>query len=162
MKKTILNLLLFISFLSIESCTTEDEEINRQYQLMNASDTTIKIKFYNTFSNTSFETEVEPEDVFLGDVLIYRSGNDQWNDENSVFPSSAYKNSDSLVVIFDEKLYLTLFYTAKTSTSYSYSEPIDRNIFRHGNYEEIERENFQFKITQQDYENAEPCNGNCD
>ena len=30
-----------------------------------------------------------------------------------------------------------------------------------GNYEEIEKERFQFKITQQDYENAADCSGNC-
>lgn len=164
MKNIIFNLTAYLLLFSIESCTTEAEEIDRQYQLINTSEVDIKIKFYNTFSNTStlFETQIEPNGIFLGDILTYRSGNDQLNEENSFYPSSAYKNSDSLVVIFDEIKQITLYYTPVSSTSVSFSEPINRNLFRHGNYEKIENERFQFKIIQQDYENAEDCNGNCE
>mgnify|MGYP000037857964 CR=1 FL=1 len=43
-----------------------------------------------------------------------------------------------------------------------FSNPTDRNLFRHGSYQELKNEEFQFEITQQDYENAEDCDENCD
>ncbi len=162
MKNIVLNLTLLISIFFIESCVPEAVEIDRQYQLINKSETNIRIKFFNTFSNDLYVIQLSKDVVYLGDVLTYRSGNTQLNENNSSFPTRALKDSDSLKMIFDNTKYLISKYTSGVSAENAFSSPINRNLFRHGNYEEIEKERFQFKITQQDYENAEDCNGNCD
>ncbi|MGB0769173.1 MAG: hypothetical protein ACPGPB_00305 [Flavobacteriaceae bacterium] len=164
MKNIVFNLMVLVLIFSIKSCgITEAGEINRQYQLMNASGVDIKITFYNTFSNTSFEAQIDKNGIFLGNVLTYRSGNDQWNYPNTHFPSSAFNKSDSLKIVFGNSKYLTCKYTVGDHPYEDvFSSPVGRNLFRNGNYEEIEKEKFQFKITQQDYDNAADCNGNCD
>lgn len=158
-----LPLSLLISILFLESCVVEAEEIDRQYQLINTSDTSIKIEFYNTYLNTSFEAQIENEGVYLGDILTYRSGNDQWNFPNTPFPSFAFNNTDSLKIIFNDSKFLIYKFTPGDHPYENvFSNPVDRNLFRNGNYEQINKERFQFNITQQDYENAEDCNGDCD
>lgn len=163
MKNIIFNLIVFISIFFIKSCIPEAEEIKRQYQLMNASEKSVKITFYNTFSNTSFETQIDKSHIFLGDVLTYRSGNAQWNYPNISFPASAFKNTDSLKIIFNESKYSIYKYSAGDHPYEDvFSTPLDRNLFRNGNYVNIGNDAFQYTITQQDYENAKPCSGNCD
>ncbi|MDC1503848.1 hypothetical protein N8475_01530 [Winogradskyella sp.] len=42
-----------------------------------------------------------------------------------------------------------------------FSEPTDRNLFRGGNYIDIGNDNYEFVLTQEDYDNAIPCDGDC-
>ncbi len=160
---SILKLSLLISILLLGSCVVEAIEIDRQYQIKNASETSIKIEFYNTYLDTSFEAQIEKEGVLLGDILTYRSGNDQWNYPNTSFPSLAFADTDSLKIIFNESKFLIYkFNVGDHPYENVFSNPVKGNLFRNGNYEQIGKEKFQIKISQQDYENAEYCNGNCD
>lgn len=43
-----------------------------------------------------------------------------------------------------------------------FSEPVERNLLRTGNYEDVGNEESQFTITQQDFDNATPCDGPCE
>ena len=162
MKNISLILVSIFSIFLIVSCVTEAEEIDRQYQILNMSKVDVMIKFYNTYKNESFEITLSNNETYLPDILTYRSGNAQLSDQNSYYPSGAYQDSDSLVLIFNNEKLITNYYEAETAFKYLFSEPINRNIFRHGNYVQIQKEVFQFTITEQDYENAEECNGNCE
>jgi hypothetical protein len=72
---------------------------------------------------------------------------------------SAVFGADSLSMIFDNtKVATQVFFTS----SEMFSEPVNRNVFLNTNYEAIGGERFLFKITEVDYENATPCNGDCD
>lgn len=155
-------LLLFIVF--IAGCGPEAPEIDRRYQILNLSNTIIKIKFYDSFSYSLLlaETQLKTGDLFEGDFLVRKAGNPQLSYPDSNYPSRAFRGSDSLVIIFNDQAYHTQRFYATAPTSSSYSQPIDRNIFRHGNYTEVEKEKFQFEISQKDYENAEDCNGSCE
>ena len=137
---------------------------HRQYQIMNNSESNIKIKFFDTFSNDSSEIEIGENKLYKGNLLEYREGNHpQLSENNSFFPNRAYKDADSLVIIFDNIKLLSQYYRHTSPFEVSFSNPKDRNLFKHGNYERLGKEDiFQFTITQQDYENAEDCNGNCE
>ena len=147
----------------ISSCgVTEADEFNRQYQITNTSDYHLTLIFFNTFSNTSFEVQLLEEEIYNGDLLTYRSGNPQLSTTNSFYPSSAYEMSDSLLIIFDNAKKLGVYYTLTSSTEALFSNPLERNLFRHGSYENNGNDSFNFKITNDDYGNAEDCEGNCE
>ena len=56
-----------------------------------------------------------------------------------------------------------LFYSFDSSEEIIiFSDPVDRNIFRASNYLQIDDEEFLFVLTQEDYNNATPCDGPCE
>jgi hypothetical protein len=79
-------------------------------------------------------------------------------DPNYTGPQNSFL-SDSVVIIFNDQRKLSTFLISDVAGTFS--EPKFRNIFRHGNYEAIGNDKFLFKITEEDYENAIPCDGDC-
>ncbi len=154
--------LLLLSMLNMVGCVTESLEIDRQYQIANKSQHPIRIRFHDTFREISFEVALEVNEVYNGDVLTYRSGNDQLDDKDSFFPSSAYGNSDSLTIFFNDTKYVNKYFTLTSPTKALFSEPSVRNPFRHGSYKRAKNEEFLFEITEEDYELAISCEGPCD
>lgn len=162
MKSSVLKLVGVLLFCSALSCVTESDEIDRQYQIENVSGFDVTITFFDTFTDESFEVTINNGQVYNGDLLTYTSGNPQLNKSESFFPSEAYKKSDSLEIVFNNEKYITAFITFMTPTEATFSEPKERNLFRHGSYRKQDNEFFIFTISEEDYQAAQPCNGVCD
>ena len=153
------NLILFLSVVIFStSCVTESRMYPRQYSLKNESNQVIKLKFYFKYYNQLVYGEIitlNNTEVFNGGVLE----TDQPHSNEINHPIiNAFKSSDSLIVIYNDlkKSTFSIGFNGDLST------PIERNLFRHGNYENLGNDDFQFTIMEEDYNNAEDCNGNCD
>lgn len=151
-------IIISLTILSFFSCVRESEMYQRQYSLKNESGQIVKLKFYLKYSNQL---------IFEEEIIL--SNNDVFNAENLEFSkplsnnvdylvNTAYRASDSLIVVYDNQkksTYTVDFYG-------SFSTPLNRNLFRHGNYEYLGNDQFQFTFTEEDYENAEDCGGPCE
>ena len=145
-------------FLSVLGCTDNEVEMNRRdYIIENNTNFSVNIKFYNV-SNGILNNQTSGILNNNGNQLTNKVEQDQPFTNSEDVPIFAHV-SDSVKIIFNnEKFYINTFNTFNES----FSEPISRNIFRHSNYEDLGNERYLYNITQQDYENAEDCNGNCD
>ncbi|RAJ12163.1 hypothetical protein [Olleya aquimaris] len=160
--KTIFKLILVtVGLIFIQSCWPEAREINRQYQIKNNSTVELQIRFFNTFDDTFFDINILENEIYNGDVLTYTTGNDQWFEDNGSFPRRAYFDCDSLKIIFSNSKFITYDYTSGLWDSSAFSLPLNRHPLRHGNYSEVQKEVFQFIITEYDFNNATPCDGDC-
>ncbi|TVZ25916.1 hypothetical protein JM83_0857 [Gillisia sp. Hel_I_86] len=155
MKKTIF-LLPLLFFLN---CGPEAKMYKRTYIIENDTQQELKIKFYYKFDGSlSNELKLTPRSSYNGEQ--FEVGQPLSVDPNAIYPSSSL-SSDSLVIIFNnEKKKINVVNDLQDGIFFS--DPIERNIFRHGNYEDIGGDQFLYIITQQDYENAMPCDGDCD
>ena len=156
MKKIIFVLPLLLIF----SCGPEAKMHKRTYVVENSTDMSVEIYFYERFESRLKQNIVlGPDQEMAGVELEF----DQpfINDPNEFWPNLSLYSSDSVVIIFNNERKKTdvLF---KSAEGISFSEPIERNVFRHGNYEDISGENFLFSITKQDFESATPCNADCE
>ncbi len=142
-------------FLSVLGCTDNEVEKNRRdYVIENDTNLMVNITFYDRVNGNTIASRIlNPSDELIGTV-------EQTSDfDNSGFTTSSAFQADSVRLIIDNaKFYTNVFNTINNA----FSEPINRNLFRHSNYENLGNERYLFKITQQDYENAEDCNENCD
>lgn len=145
MKKLIF---ILISFL-LTGCPEGIERSDRYYILENNSNHEIVIKFYHEGILLDYLTTVLSEDEKHRGSIRYQNTSDSF-----FFPSNAFK-SDSIVVDFDNLKRTTY---AIDFINQSYSEPIDRNIFNHENYEHKGNDRFLFSITEEDYNRAEDMN----
>ena len=142
-------------FLSIFGCTDNEVDlIDRTYIIENDTEFTIDIKFYNKINNgLNIETSG-----------ILNSKGDRLSEKIQIIdnlpeglPASAFI-ADSVKVIINGNKFFTCVYNFNDN---QFTEPLNRNIFRHSNYVDLGNEKYLFKITKQDYESAEDCNGNC-
>jgi hypothetical protein len=133
-------------------------EMNRRdYSIENTTDYKIDIKVYNKFDK-SFNESTSKTLMTKGeklDVKIEQTSDFDINYE--YYPFDAI-GGDSLRLIFNDEKVLTILINA---VDQSFSEPISRNILKHSNYQDIGNSKFLFKLTEQDYQNAAPCNGDC-
>jgi hypothetical protein len=149
---------IILSFFLIISCTHENEQfIDKSFVIKNETSHTVSIKFYNLIDevqNTETSTILDSENIqseySIEDIL--KSNNEQG------LPASAFI-ADSVRIIFNENKILSYSYFVETMT---FSEPVNRNIFKLNNYSNSDNERYEYKITEIDYENAEDCGGNCE
>lgn len=152
MKKIIYFLLIF----TISSCVKESKTYKRQYSIKNESNQNVKLKFYLAHNNEIVTNVVLNHlDSYLGTELEF--SNPLSNDDN-YYVNSTYKGSDSIEIIYNNQR-KSIFIIEVDAT---FSEPINRNIFRHGNYTDLGNDFYEFIITDEDYNNAEDCNGDCE
>ena len=150
-------IIVVIFSLFLFGCTYEVEMNRRDYTIKNNTDLTADITFYDRISGKIIfqsSKKLNPSDQLS--EKVEQTSNFDDSDSNAIF--NAYLG-DSVRIVFSQVKYLS--YTFHPYNN-EFSEPINRNIFRHSNYEDLGNERYLFKITQQDYENAEDCNGNCD
>ena len=153
MKKIIIIVCLIIC----SNCVTESKMYPRQYSIKNESSNNIRLKFYLTFTSVQLVDEIFilNDGVFEGEIIEF----DQPHSTNEEYLiNTAFKASDSLVIIYNNEkrsIYSVDF-------NGNFSNPINRNPFRFGNYKNLGNDDFQFTIMEEDYNNAEDCNGNCD
>jgi hypothetical protein len=75
-------------------------------------------------------------------------------------PASSFSTAQFIVVFQDEKRMLHSL-ESDSNNNIVFSDPIDRHLLRAGNYTNIGNDIYQFTLTQEDYDNAELCNGDC-
>lgn len=153
--------LIIILTLSI-SCVTEADMWERTYQINNSSGRDIIIRLYENFSNEVFEDiEISNNQSFRGDK-IEGSNYDALNDNESLRPGQSY-SSFNIIIVYDnvrEQEY-NLVDTDNDGITDSFSEPIDKNLLRSGNYSSIGNNVYELVLTEEDYDNATPCDGDC-
>lgn len=147
-------LLLSISLMGLLiSCVTEDL-IKREYFLENDSEGSINILFFypdNKF-NPQLSTTLEN-----GKSLRARIDQSSFDDEETDLVNAYY--ADSVRIVFNREK--VLVYTFDYS-NFEFSNPQSRNVLKHSNYELIGEQKFRFVITEEDFDNATSCDGDCD
>lgn len=144
MKRTIF--LIVLSFL-LTACPEEIQN-DRYYVLENSSNHEIVLKFYSQGNLLAYLTTTLSEDETYEGSIRYQ------NEDLFSFPSNAFK-SDSIEIDFDNVKRRT--YTIDFING-NFSEPINRNVFRHENYQDIGNDKFLFVITEEDYNAADDIN----
>lgn len=151
-------LFLFILFLAFYNCGPEAEKFGRNYSIENTSNHIVELDFYSSTTPQTDLTNIilERNEIIAGKRFEFSrpvsTNSDYTGPQNSFL-------SDSVVIIFDNQRKLSTYLISDMEGTFS--EPELRNLFRHGNYEDIGNENFLFRITEEDFENATPCGGNC-
>ncbi len=147
MKKQYLFILILVSIF-LYGCPSDDNYNDRYYTMENQSNHSLLIKFYNKGNLLDFITTnlSENGDQYKGS-FTYDNLSDKFG-----LPSRAYRSTDSIVIDFDniKRQIYTIDFLNRT-----FSEPINRNVYRHENYEDLGKDRFLFKITEEDYNNAE-------
>jgi hypothetical protein len=153
MKKLFLLTALTIVF----SCVTESRMYQRVYLLKNDYTKDIALKFYLT-SNKQLSNEIfiNNKEVLNGEPISFDQPHS--TDPNYGVLREFGKGGDSLVITYNNERKSVLY----IDFNGNFSTPIERNPFRFGNYENLGNDDFQFTIMEEDYNNAEDCNGNCD
>lgn len=115
-------------------------------------------KYFKTFPENSEFLSLPIQTVFRG--LTTESENpDYYRDLNSNMPFSSLVGDTIIIIFNNERKFGYSFQTLEGVTTFS--QPINRNIFRLGAYEALDNDEFLYTITQEDYDNATPCDGPC-
>jgi len=153
--------IVVVLFIIFNSCVKESPMWERTYQIKNNTGYDITIRAFENFDGTgSFE------DITLLDNQIYigdETGGSNFsalNNPNSTRPSSSL-NGSRLIVVFDNVRSLTHSFSTDDNMNAIFSEPTNRNLLRGGNYSNIGNDIYEFVLTEEDYNNATPCDGNC-
>ncbi|MFV0379086.1 MAG: hypothetical protein ACK5JD_17485 [Mangrovibacterium sp.] len=147
-----------LAFLTMLGCIeNEIRQEDRIYIIENGTTFSITIEYYNR-TNSDMNTDVSSVLSSRGDRLLGQLEQIPVTNFLEELPTSAFA-ADSVKIVFNESRFTTCTYDFNSKT---FSEPINRNLFKHSNYENLGNGRYLFKITQEDYENALPCNDNCD
>lgn len=161
MKASIKKVYLLIAISLLMSCDVIDEQTtDAKFTITNGTDTSINLNFlFEDNSTNNFSETLNPAQSYEG-LTIESSVGGIFDDPNKSVIGAFF--ADSIEIIFNNERSTTYTYTGNGNENPTYSEPISRNLFRSGNYEEISEENFIYTITQEDYDNATPCDGLCE
>ena len=146
MKTQHLFILVIISFFLL-GCPTDDNRSDRYYTIENQSNYPLIMKFYRDGNIIDYMTTLSENGDSFTRTLRYSN-----DEDNFTLPYFAYRSADSIVIDFDDvkRQIYTLDFINKTI-----SEPVDRNIYSHENYENLGKDRYLFKITEEDYNNAD-------
>lgn len=146
-----------VVMLLLKACVRELDMVEGFISVENGTESTVKIKFFSS-------SDLEP----LDDVILnsnQRFSTDVEESENlELFTTpdglaSGFLRSDSLQIIFNNERINTMYLVPPPDR---FSSPINRNIYRLGNYESIGNDEYLFTITQEDFDSATPCDGPCE
>jgi hypothetical protein len=125
----------------------------------NNSNKNIQINFYLLSEPVNSFSDINLNQGEIFDGISFEFSRPVSNNTDYTGPRLSFK-SDSAVVIFDNQKKLSSYLISDMDVTFC--EPKSRNIFRHGNYEGIDNDQFVFEITEEDFNNATPCDGDCD
>ncbi len=158
MKNLILYFLLLFGMVSCEIIDNTFTEAT--FTLLNDSNKEVIVKFYNSnIDSDALTIDINADQSYTGFTVESSNGNLFEDPDMSVGSGFA---GDSIVIIFDNERFSNYSILFSGNQQISFSEPILRNPFRVGNYEEIGDQEFLYSITQEDYNNATPCDGPCE
>ena len=150
--------LLFCVILS--SCVVESKMFERSFILKNATGQSINVKFYDLVSgeptiitlgnNEDIEGVVDESEVRIDDIPNGSGG-----------PISSF-NVRQIDLIFSNETILQSTSSSEDNGQGFFSEPVQFNLLRNGNYQNIGNDQYLYTITQADYNAATPCDGPCE
>ena len=160
MRNTLKIFLFLIITLILNGCVKETPMVDRTYQIRNSSNDDVIIRGYINFDGTgSFE------DIFLEENQVYVGGEiilselSNFNNPNNVTPTSSFSYS-RFKIVFDNERYMSHSFDVEDDVNI-FSDPVERNVLRSGNYTNIGNDIYEFELTQEDYDNAILCHGDC-
>lgn len=155
MKSLIYIVVIFI----FSSCVVESDKLEGIVRILNESNQEVKLKFYDRAGLNTLEDQI----LNTGEGFItpeFSIDNlDLFSSENAL--ATGFLVADSLEIIFNNERKSIMFTMVGEGTG-RFSSPFERNIFRIGNYDNIGGSDYQYTITQEDFENATPCDGPCE
>jgi len=160
MKNTNNLLVLICAFWCIISCDIVNEQSTEaDFTIINSTNVPIHLFFINPeFDFVVSDELLNPNDSYEGFMVESSVGG--IFDDPEFFVNSF--PGDSIRIIFNNERIISYHIIYDDEDSFFYSQPINRNIFRVGNYEDLGDEDFLYTITQEDFDNATPCDGPCE
>jgi hypothetical protein len=156
-------LLYLLAIIGLIGCIGPEADMwERVYRVNNNTNFDVVLRFYENFSEEVFEDINLSENQSYSGTEISGSNFDALNDTESIRPGQSF-SSFNIIIIFnsEKKIEYSLIDTDDDGITDSFSEPLDRNLLRDGNYSNIGNNIYQFELTQEDYDIATPCNGDC-
>ena len=133
----------------LQNCTPD--KIVSTYRLENGTLHEIKMEFY---SNGGYQRTRQ----IIGQGLIFEgSARSSYGRLSQLSPEAAF-GADSIIVIFDHTKIIQYYLLSGKLTSIPKT---NRNTLDDQSYEVLSNELYRFVFTEEDYENAEDCNGEC-
>jgi len=161
MRKTlIITIVLTLGLLN--SCVKDAPNWERTYQIKNNSGYDIILRGFQMFTGEGNFEDIDlfNEGIYIGDELRGRSLSNPYSDPNNTSPTSSY-DFTRFIVVFDNERSIVHSFNLDENGNTVFSEPTNRNLLRGGNYMDIGNDFFEFVLTEEDYNNAEPCDGDC-
>ena len=147
MKTIIFRIGIILFVLSLNACTDQGEYKGR-YIIDNATDKTVKIKFYDR-QRVGEPVLVRTKEV-NGPGITYNEYKTLYSPGDNEVPEDVF-GADSLAVIFNNQ---------KIQPHFS-GLPFENSLASFGDYIQDGDTN-RYIITEENYENAVDCDGNCD
>ena len=156
-----LYLIFVIIFMFLSSCVTEADMWERTYQVKNNTGYDVTFRAFKNYTGIGpFEDiTILDGDIFIGETTS-GSNFDYINDPNNLDPTSSY-DFIRFIVIYNNERSAICSVDFDDNDSAIFSSPIVRNLFRGGNYTDIGNDIYEFVLTEEDYNNAIPCDGDC-
>lgn len=154
-------LLFSFLILLIFSCDIINEQSTKAtFTIENEYNEGVKLVFFTSSTMTENRSiNLNLNEAYTGDIIESSVGGIFDNPELSTLGGFF---GDSIVVIYNNERFMSHYLITAPENTFQYSEPINRNLFRSGNYEEVSEENFIYTITQEDFDSATPCDGPCE
>ncbi len=138
-------LFIIVIFINLSGCTTEGNHEEITYQIENTTGRTVKLLFYKTTEENDSRVLVDTKEVKGNGIL--------WKKTFSLGPGDIpidMFNSNLLVVVFDDNVF-------EEHTSGNPENSIMEYIITFSS-----SNNYTYKITEENFNNAIPCDGPCD
>ena len=141
-------------------CVPEAKMYEATYTINNSTNNEVILRVFKLFENGNYnDYTLFTDDSFYGEN-VEGTNFDYFNDLNNSEPSVSY-SSDSIYVVFDNERILKYVFSGDSNGNSVFSQPLNRNILRGGNYTNISNDIYEFVLTEEDYNNAIPCAGDC-
>lgn len=140
----------------LNSCFLEAREFDIRFSILNESTVVVQLDLFETNGEFSSSIVIEPNEVYF-DERTFKTRSFLENPNNN-----ALINGERAVFIFNDERFAEYSFGLDNNNEIAFSTPLNRNIFRIGSYEDLGDEDFLYTITQEDFENATPCDGPCE
>jgi hypothetical protein len=140
----------------LNSCFLEAREFDIRFSILNESTVVVQLDLFETNGEFSRSIVIEPNEVYF-DERTFKTRSFLENPNNN-----AIIRGESAVFIFNDERFMEYSFSVDDNNVSTFSTPINRNIFRIGSYENLGDEDFLYTITQEDFENALPCDEPCE
>ena len=153
------HILCFLALITILiSCGPETEREMRTYVILNETNNNVTLLLsLNNIDELNTYVVLGTNEIYRGERL--ELGNLTMLPETTTPVQSL--GADEVAIVFDDE-YILFFDVDLSNEEPVFSNPLNRNPLRHGSYEFIGDDEFLFTITQEDFENATPCDGPCE
>ena len=132
---------------------------NRTCIIKNNTDAELVIhRYFRPRPEDALTDTLLPQEMFRGEN-VESSNEGYYTDPSSYMPISSL-NGDTIIFIFNNNRKIGYSFEI-IDDIIVFSEPIDRNSTRLGSYEQIGNNEVLYTVTQEDFDNAVPCDGPC-